>query len=155
MKIDFTTEQKIIIGINLITVATVLYSYYERKTINMKSNNLAVPEFLKKDTVSKIKEKAMDDITKPVEQYDEQEQIIEDNIIQHEEANSKPSGHLNIVSSIEKEKLQNTVRSMGQEQVMVMLESVPIEMVFNRIGKELERNKAFAKAISNAMSILQ
>lgn len=58
------------------------------------------------------------------------------------------------VSPMEREAIIQSVRGMNKEQLEIMLDNVPIEMVYNRLGRELERNKAFINSMKNAMSLI-
>lgn len=44
---------------------------------------------------------------------------------------------------------------MSPDQLIVIVDNIPIELVFNRIGRELERNKQFMKAVTQAMTIIK
>ena len=51
--------------------------------------------------------------------------------------------------------VKNLVKHMDSEEKEAVAEALSVEICFNRIGKELQKNKAFAKAIKNAFDILE
>lgn len=58
------------------------------------------------------------------------------------------------VSPIEKDALIQSVRGMSREHLDIILDNIPIELVYNRLGRELDRNKAFIKSMKGAMSMV-
>lgn len=65
-------------------------------------------------------------------------------------ANGSKSG----IAKLHAEELANRVRAMKREEMELVLDNIPIELCFQRIEKELAKNKAFVEAINNAMDIL-
>lgn len=58
------------------------------------------------------------------------------------------------VSPIERDALIQSIRGMDREHLDIILDNIPIELVYNRLGRELDRNKAFIKSMKGAMSMV-
>lgn len=59
------------------------------------------------------------------------------------------------ISPMEREALIQSIKGLSPEQIDIVLDNIPIEMVYNRIGRELERNKAFIKSMRGAMALIE
>lgn len=97
-------------------------------------SSIEVPSFLKK-TIDKIEEVNSDAVVS----VNETEIDISDN---------------KELPELEKKEIERVVVGMSQVQIDYLLDNIPIELVYNRVGRELERNKRFAKAITEATKIL-
>lgn len=49
--------------------------------------------------------------------------------------------------------LTGLAKGMSREELEIISEQMPIELCFNRIGKEIQKTKEFAKAIKSAIDI--
>lgn len=104
----------------------------------MKSNIAVndIPDFLRKDVVS-----------------------VEENVSECFDGGQKEktkSSFINDskVSPIERDALVQSIQGMDREHLDIILDHIPIELVFNRLGRELDRNKAFIKSMKGAMSMV-
>lgn len=68
--------------------------------------------------------------------------IEEENIIQPE------------LSKAEKDKYINMIKGMSQEELELVVDTIPVKMCLNRIIKELNKYDQFAGTVRNAFDIL-
>lgn len=109
---------------------------------------MQVPTFLQKATEAA---KTKTNLEEPVmEAIDEETYAAEENYSVEEKA----SGRTSELSAMEKQTLIEHVKGMSKEQLDLMLDNIPIEMVYNRLGRELERNKAFMNSIRGSMALI-
>lgn len=116
--------------------------------MNKQNNNMQIPTFLQKAAEATEAKTALEE---PVmEAIDEETYAAEENYSVEEKA----SGRTNGLSDMEKQTLIDHVKGMNKEQLDIMLDNIPIEMVYNRLGRELERNKAFMNSIKGSMALI-
>lgn len=121
------------------------------RQINRQINNMQVPTFLQKATeATKVKttwgESVMEAIAPEgnIQEVHAESCETEENVV----------GRTNGLSAMEKQSLIEHVKGMSREQLDLMLDNIPIEMVYNRLGRELERNKAFMNSIKDSMALI-
>ena len=116
--------------------------------MNKQNNNMQVPTFLQKATEAA---KTKTNWEEPVmEAIDEETYAAEENCSVEESTPARTSE----LSAMEKQTLIDHVKGMNKEQLDIMLDNIPIEMVYNRLGRELERNKAFMNSIKGSMALI-
>lgn len=131
----------------------------------MNKNDIKIPSFLQKTVnipaevdVASLRlqmqnceteclENDCDVVQEPDESTILKTKVCEDTIV-----DEKPSQK---ISPMEREALIRSVKGMGPEQLDILLDNIPIEMVYNRLGRELERNKAFINSMKGAMSLIE
>lgn len=59
------------------------------------------------------------------------------------------------ISDVVRTKLVQTSNAFSVSEAEAMLDGMPIELIFNRLAKEIEKNQRFAAAITDAMNILK
>lgn len=59
------------------------------------------------------------------------------------------------LSPMEKEQLINGIKGMSKEEMFVVLESIPFNIVLDHIRNEFEKNKRFADSIRKSIDILE
>lgn len=124
--------------------------------MDRKTSNMQIPTFLQKsaekavETSKNYREAYSDDevLTPSTNMTDNTEEELCENNAEYEEA-ERPS-----LSSMERDAFVQHVKGMSREQIDIMLDNIPIEMVYNRLGRELERNKAFMNAMKEGMSLI-
>ncbi len=148
-------------------IVKLILLYFGGKEMSMKSNNLKIPTFLQKATAEVKAEKPYvskradisvpDDFMNPPVEPDE----VEESEPVRVAVEGSQKGFRNdatvedrTVSPMERDALIRSIKGMSQEQLEIMLDNVPIEMVYNRLGRELERNKAFIRSMKGAMSLI-
>lgn len=119
--------------------------------MNRQINNMQVPTFLQKATEAA---KAKTTWEEPVMEVVDTEGNIQQVHVESYEAEENTSGRTSGLSAMEKQTLIEHVKGMSREQLDLMLDNVPIEMVYNRLGRELERNKAFMNSIKGSMALI-
>lgn len=114
---------------------------------------MVIPESLRKG--SKIKAESV----KKSETKDDKVMVILDDldIPDREEklVNTKSVDDRRQLSVIQKEKLENLAKSLRTEEAEVVIDNLPIELIFRKIEKEIIKNREFIQAISGAMSIVK
>lgn len=55
------------------------------------------------------------------------------------------------MTKLEKSELVSVVQGLDKEELELVVDHIPVEMCFNRIAKELRRNKAFIDAVRGAV----
>lgn len=116
--------------------------------MNKQNNNIQIPTFLQKAAEATEAKKAWGEPDK--EEIDEETYAAEENYSVEENAPVRT----NELSAMEKQTLIDHVKGMNKEQLDIMLDNIPIEMVYNRLGRELERNKAFMNSIKDSMALI-
>lgn len=116
--------------------------------MNKQNNNIQIPTFLQKATEATEAKTAWEEPAK--EAIDEETYAAEENYSVEENAPVRT----NELSAMEKQTLIDHVKGMNKEQLDIMLDNIPIEMVYNRLGRELERNKAFMNSIKDSMALI-
>ena len=116
--------------------------------MNKQNNNMQIPTFLQKAAEATEAKTALEESV--MEAIDEETYAAEENYSVEEKA----SGRINGLSDMEKQTLIDHVKGMNKEQLDIMLDNIPIEMVYNRLGRELERNKAFMNSIKGSMALI-
>lgn len=124
---------------NISAIVRFIYLYFGGK-LKMENKKFQTPEFLKKHT----KDSEQDDSAVSVTLYENDIPIAEAKVRSDSEVPKK-------MSPMEKEALLATINGFSNEQIDFILDNVPIELVYNRLGRELQRNKEFALAVNNAM----
>lgn len=119
--------------------------------MNKQNNNIQVPTFLQKATEAAKVKTAWEE---PVMEAIDAEGNIQQVNVESCDAEEKVSGRINGLSAMEKQSLIEHVKGMSKEQLDLMLDNIPIEMVYNRLGRELERNKAFMNSIKGSMALI-
>lgn len=133
-------------------IIKLLYLYFGGKIkMNRQINNMQVPTFLQKATEAA---KAKTTWEEPVMEVVDTEGNIQQVHVESYEAEENTSGRTSGLSAMEKQTLIEHVKGMSREQLDLMLDNVPIEMVYNRLGRELERNKAFMNSIKGSMALI-
>jgi len=117
-----------------------------------KTNNMQVPTFLQKATEAA---KAKTTWEEPVMEAIDAEGNIQEVPMESCGVEENTSGRTTGLSAMEKQSLIEHVKGMSKEQLDLMLDNIPIEMVYNRLGRELERNKAFMNSIKGSMSLIE
>lgn len=117
-----------------------------------KTNNMQVPTFLQKATEAA---KAKTTWEEPVMESIDAEGNIQEVPMESCGVEENTSGRTTGLSAMEKQSLIEYVKGMSKEQLDLMLDNIPIEMVYNRLGRELERNKAFMNSIKGSMSLIE
>ena len=117
-----------------------------------KTNNMQVPTFLQKATEAA---KAKTTWEEPVMESIDAEGNIQEVPMESCGVEENTSGRTTGLSAMEKQSLIEHVKGMSKEQLDLMLDNIPIEMVYNRLGRELERNKAFMNSIKGSMSLIE
>lgn len=52
---------------------------------------------------------------------------------------------------IQKEKLADLTKGLNEDEMMVVLDYIPLDLMFKKIQNELEKSRAFQKSINSAM----
>lgn len=63
-------------------------------------------------------------------------------------------GVLHGMTKADIEHLKNVTEALTREEAIVVLNYLPIDLIFARVGAELEKNRRFANAVTKAMSII-
>ena len=58
------------------------------------------------------------------------------------------------ISPMERQSIIDHVKGLTEEQLKIMLDYVPIKLIFDRLGRELERNEVFMNSIKGSMSLI-
>lgn len=133
-------------------IIKLLYLYFGGKIkMNRQTNNMQVPTFLQKTTEAA---KAKTTWEEPVMEAIAPEGNIQEVHAESCETEENVVGRTNGLSAMEKQSLIEHVKGMSREQLDLMLDNIPIEMVYNRLGRELERNKAFMNSIKDSMVLI-
>lgn len=133
-------------------IIKLLYLYFGGKIkMNRQTNNMQVPTFLQKATEAA---KAKTTWEEPVMEAIDPEGNIREVHVESCETEENVVGRTNGLSAMEKQSLIEHVKGMSREQLDLMLDNIPIEMVYNRLGRELERNKAFMNSIKGSMALI-
>lgn len=133
-------------------IIKLVYLYFGGKIkMNRQTNNMQVPTFLQKATEAA---KAKTTWEEPVMEAIDPEDNIQEVHVESCETEENPVGRTNGLSAMEKQSLIEHVKGMSREQLDLMLDNIPIEMVYNRLGRELERNKAFMNSIKGSMALI-
>lgn len=169
----FTIEQKIIIGLCGVTLLSNLCFQIERRKDKMKTeNNFQIPAFLQRfskgntstqqrglrattmviDDICPLEESTCENTEESV---DKKVEIEDKAIISHKAENREYTTMRNELTAHEREVIHDKLAGFDKLQMDAALEVIPVELMFNRIGKELQRNRAFAEAIKNALTILE
>ena len=133
-------------------IIKLLYLYFGGKIkMNRQTNNMQVPTFLQKATeAAKVKTTWEE----PVMEAIDSEGNIQEVHVESCDTEENASGRTNGLSAMEKQSLIEHVKGMSREQLDLMLDNIPIEMVYNRLGRELERNKVFMNSIKGSMALI-
>lgn len=59
------------------------------------------------------------------------------------------------LAPIEKETIGERIQSMSEEEQILVLEKIPMDLIFRHIGNVLEKNRKFIQGINDAMDILK
>lgn len=59
------------------------------------------------------------------------------------------------ISTAQLNSIAQWTKGLRPEEVLVVIDNLPLDLLFAKIGKELEKNKKFTEAITNAMSIIK
>ena len=59
------------------------------------------------------------------------------------------------VSPAQLQSVAQWAKGLRREEAIVVLDNIPLDLIFAKIGKELEKNKRFTEAITNAMDIIK
>ena len=116
--------------------------------MNKQNNNIQIPTFLQKASEATEAKTAWEESV--TEEIDEETHVARENYSVEENAPERTNG----LSAMEKQTLIDHVKGMNKEQLDIMLDNIPIEMVYNRLGRELERNKAFMNSIKDSMALI-
>jgi len=119
--------------------------------MNKQNNNMQVPTFLQKATEAA---KAKTTWEEPVMEAVDAEGNIQHVHVESYDTEENTAGRTSGLSAMEKQTLIEHVKGMSKEQLDLMLDNIPIEMVYNRLGRELERNKAFMNSIKGSMALI-
>lgn len=111
---------------------------------------MIIPESLKKGSKVKV------DTVKPVEKKEDEVIVLLDDIdISDRRTENVGVEEKRQLSVIQKEKLENLAKSLRTEEAEVIIDNLPIELIFRKIEKEIIKNREFIAAISGAMSIVK
>lgn len=58
------------------------------------------------------------------------------------------------LSPFEKEKLTDTIKGMSEEEMRIVLQNIPIDLVFDHIKSVMEMHRQFAQSIQSSFDIL-
>ena len=137
------------------------------------NNDFVVPNFLKKDKTSSVKainlinEKRIDDFVNDEDgrkreeetmdrdadySFDEEEEYY---ICNEDDTIKEPECTSGSVSKAQLESVARVARAFRPEEIEVVLDNIPINYIFDKIGKELEKNRRFSEAILNATDIIK
>ena len=117
-----------------------------------KTNNMQVPTFLQKVTeAAKAKTTWEEPVMESIDAEGNIQEVPMGSCCVKEDTPDRTTG----LSAMEKQSLIEYVKGMSKEQLDLMLDNIPIEMVYNRLGRELERNKAFMNSIKGSMSLFE
>lgn len=119
--------------------------------MNKQNNNMQVPTFLQKATETA---KTKTTCEEPVMEAIDPEDNIREVHVESCETEENASERINGLSAMEKQSLIEHVKGMSREQLDLILDNIPIEMVYNRLGRELARNKAFMNSIKGSMALI-
>lgn len=103
-----------------------------------------MPDWLKKDTTKISKIETPEEII-----------LFDDMDIPRHIEKSERIDEKKPLSKIQVEKLENLARSLKEEEVEVVLDNIPIELIFRKMEKEIVKNREFIQAISGAMAIVK
>lgn len=131
--------------------------------MNKQTNNMQVPTFLQKATEAAKEKPVLEETTIRANDtegnthllYAEDHEVEEDVSERNSGNCSRPIYKPMNLSAMEKQSLIEYVKGMSKEQLDLMLDNIPIEMVYNRLGRELERNKAFMNSIKGSMALIE
>lgn len=133
-------------------ISKLLYLYFGGTIkMNKQNNNMQVPTFLQKATEAA---KAKTTWEEPIMEAIDAEGNIQQVHVESYDAEENVTGRTSGLSAMEKQTLIEHVKGMSKEQLDLMLDNIPIEMVYNRLGRELERNKAFMNSIKGSMALI-
>lgn len=59
------------------------------------------------------------------------------------------------LTSMEKQTISERISSMSEEEQILVLEKIPMDLIFRHIGNVLEKNRKFIQGINEAMDILK
>lgn len=119
--------------------------------MNKQNSNIQIPTFLQKATeAAKVKTEWEEPVMESIDAEGNIQQIH----VEGCDAEENASGRTNELSAMEKQSLIEYVKGMSKDQLDLMLDNIPIEMVYNRLGRELARNKAFMNSIKGSMALI-
>lgn len=102
---------------------------------------IKIPEFLQKKVVLPVVE--LPKINPPVEVVDNEGSI----------KTKCSSGRCNM-STMEREAFICKIKGMTDEQIDIMLDVVPIGLIYDRLGRELAKNQDIIHSLQNTMSLV-
>lgn len=138
-----SNKQIDILGKLILEIARLLFK--KRRKVNM--SNFDIPDFLKKNKNNiVVEEEKVEGMSKPKD-------IASDEPIKSNQMacpDDVKEGYK--MSNAQKEKLVQMAESLNREEIEIVLDCIPVEMMFNKIGQELERNRKFFAAINGAIT---
>ena len=93
-----------------------------------------------------------------IPKFDVTHEIKEDDevIFSEEEWNELPKEpEEKKVSSAQLNSIAQWARGLRREEAQIVIDNLPLDLIFTKIGQELEKNKKFTEAITSAMSIIK
>ena len=76
-------------------------------------------------------------------------------ILSEEEWEELPKEQEKRVSSAQLNSIAQWARGLRREEAQIVIDNLPLDLIFSKIGEELEKNKKFTEAITSAMSIIK
>lgn len=92
-----------------------------------------------------------------IPKFDVSHEVKEDDevIFSEEEWEELPKEPERKVSSAQLNSIAQWARGLRREEAIVVIDNLPLDLIFTKIGQELEKNKKFTEAITSAMNIIK
>ena len=59
------------------------------------------------------------------------------------------------IGTVQLESVAQWTKGLRREEMLVVIDNLPLDLLFEKIGRELEKNKRFIEAVTNAMDIVK
>lgn len=56
------------------------------------------------------------------------------------------------LSPLERESVANQIKVMSEREMQIVLENIPMDLIFSHIGNVLEKNRKFIQSINDAVA---